>query len=150
MAHALKAEFAAEFLKIEIVTLGQRLRHVHTEAGELHHGVAGDERLRKRRQCHRELDGGARFSTRRERKLLVDHGKDAAVGGIDHHCGAIHIAERIDGRLANHRILARRDVALTCSSLNKRAGREAFVIVVAAVIGSSAHVRARRGREMAG
>ena len=34
VAHALKAQFAAQFFKVKVVALGQRLGHVHAEAGQ--------------------------------------------------------------------------------------------------------------------
>ena len=112
MAHALKAQLAAQLLKVEVVALGQRLGHVHAEAGQLHRRVAGDQALRERGQGDGELDGGAGLGARRERQLLVDHGQNAAVGGIDDHGGAVHVAQGVDGGLADHRILAGRHVAL--------------------------------------
>src|SRR3974377_1698655 len=35
VANALKTKLPAEFLKVEVVALGQRIGHVHSEAGEL-------------------------------------------------------------------------------------------------------------------
>jgi hypothetical protein len=93
VAHALEAQFAAQLLKVEVVALGQRLGHVHAEAGQLHRRVARDQALRERGHGHGELDGGAGLGARRERQLLVDHGQDAAVGGIDDHGGAVHVAQ---------------------------------------------------------
>ena len=78
VAHALKAQFAAQLLKVEIVALGQRLGHVHAEAGKLHRGLAGDQVLRKRCHGYGNLDGRAGLRTGREGQLLVDHGQDAA------------------------------------------------------------------------
>jgi hypothetical protein len=106
VAHALKAQFAAQFFKIEVVAVGQRLGHVHAKTGQLHRRVAGDKAFRKRGQRHSELDRRARLGARRERQLLVDHGQDAAIGRIDDHGGAVHIAEGVDGGLAHHRVLA--------------------------------------------
>ena len=45
VADAIEAEFAAELLEVEVVALGQRLGHVHSEAGKLDRGVACDEAL---------------------------------------------------------------------------------------------------------
>jgi hypothetical protein len=45
VSHALKAQFPAQFFKIKVVALGQRLGHVHAESGQLHHGVSPDQTL---------------------------------------------------------------------------------------------------------
>ncbi len=111
MANALKTKLAAQLLKVKVVALGKRLGHVHAETGELHRCVARNQSLRERRQGHRELDGGAGLGAGRERQLLVDHGQNAPVGGIDDHGGAVHVAQSVDGGLADHRILAGCDVA---------------------------------------
>ena len=132
VADALKAQFPAQFLKVEIVALGQRLGHVHAEAGKLHRRIAGDQALGERGQGHGELDGRAGFGARREGQLLVDHGQDAAVGGIDDHGGAVHVAQGVDGRLANHRVFAGRHVAGKDVSAGKGAGGKALVVAMAA------------------
>ena len=111
VADALKAEFAAQLFKVEVVALGQRLGHVHAEAGELDRGVARDQALRERGQGDGELDGGAGLGAGRERQFLIDHGQDAAVGGVDDHGGAVHVAERVDGGLADDGVFAGGDVA---------------------------------------
>ena len=101
VAHALKTKFAAEFFEVEVVALGQRVGHVHAEAGKLDRSVARNKTLRKRGQCYGKLDGGAGFSSRREGQLLVDHRQNASVGGIDHDGGAVHVAQGVDRGLAN-------------------------------------------------
>ncbi len=53
VANALKAKLAAQLLKVEVVALGQRLGHVHAEAGKLHRRVAGDQAFRERGQWRR-------------------------------------------------------------------------------------------------
>ena len=132
MTNALKAEFAAHFFKVEIVAFGQRLGHVHAKAGKLHRGIAGDKALRERGEGHGELDGRAGFRARRERQLLVDHGQDSAVGGIDDHGGAVHVAESVDCGLANYGVFACCYVAGKNVSTGKGAGGEALVVAMAA------------------
>ena len=143
VANAVEAEFAAQFLKVEVVAMGQCLGHVHAEAGQLHRGVAGDQALRERRQGHGKLDGGAGLGARRERQLLVDHGQDAPVGGVDDHGGAVHVAQGVDGRLADHRVFAGGDVAGKNVAAGKGTGREALIVAMAADMKRSPAQRAR-------
>ena len=119
VAHAVEAQLAAQFLEVEVVALGQRLGHVHVEAGQLDRRVAGDQALGERGHGDGELDGGAGLRAGREGQLLVDHGQDAAVGGVDDHGGAVHVAQGVDGRLADDRIFAGRHVAGKMSPLAK-------------------------------
>ena len=134
VAHAIKPQFPAQFLKVKIVALGQRLGHVHAEASQLHRRVARDQPFRKRGHGNGELDGGAGFSARRKRQLLIDHGQDAPVGRVDYHGGAVHIAQGIDGRLPDHWILARRYVACADGACDKGVGRKPFVGLMAATL----------------
>ena len=132
VAYALKAQFAAEFLKVEVVAVGQRFGHVHAEAGQLHRRVAGDQPLRKSSQGHRKLDGGAGLGARGKCKPLIDHGQNAPVGGVDHHRGAVHVAHRVNCRLANHRVFARRNVAFKDISVGEGAGGKALKVMMMA------------------
>ena len=100
--------------------------------GKLDHGVARDQALRQGGHGHGELDGGAGLGAGREGQLLVDHGQDAAVGGIDHHRGAVHVAEGVDGGLADDGIFAGDDVVAEDVAVGKGAGGEALVIMMAA------------------
>ena len=132
VADAVKAEFAAELLEVEVVALGQGLGHVHAEAGELDRGVAGDEALRERGQGDGELDGGAGLGAGRKGQLLVDHGQNAAVGGVDDDGGAVHVAEGVDGGLADDGVFAGGDVAGELVGGGEGTGGEALVITMAA------------------
>ncbi len=132
VAHALKAQFAAQLFKVKVVAVGQRLGHVHAEAGELHHGVARDQPLRQRGQGHGQLDGGAGLGAGRKRQLLVDHGQNAAIRWVDDHGRAVHVAERVDRGLTHHRIFAGRDVTLADASVEDRADRDVLVITMMA------------------
>ena len=132
MVNALEAQPSAQGLKVKVVALGQRLGHVHAEARQLHWRVAVDKPLRERGHGHGDLDGGAGLSARRKRQPLVDHRQDAAIGGIDDHGGAVHAAQSVDGRLANHRILAGRHVARENVSVGEGAGGELLNKAVAA------------------
>ena len=132
VADALEAEFPAQLFKVEVVALGQRLGHVHAEAGQLDRGVAGDQALRERGHGDGDLDGGAGLGAGREGQLLVDHGQDAAIGGVDDHGGAVHVAQGVDGGLADDGILAGGDVAGKDVAGGKGAGGEALVGVVTA------------------
>ena len=127
VADAVKAEFAAQFFEVEVVALGQRLGHVHAESGELDRGVAGDETFRERGQGDGELDGGAGLGAWGEGQLLVDHGKDASVGGVDDHGGAVHIAESVNGSLADDGVFSGSDVACEHIIAGKGTGGEALV-----------------------
>ena len=64
-----------------------------TETGKLHRRVTGYQAFRQRSHGYGELDGGAGFRARREGQLLVDHGKDATVRGVDHHVGSLDPVE---------------------------------------------------------
>ena len=59
VAHTLEAQFAAQFLKVEVVALGQRLGHIHAEASQLHRRIARDNAFRESGKGHGKLDGGA-------------------------------------------------------------------------------------------
>ena len=100
--------------------------------GKLDHGVAGDQSLRERGHGDGDLDGGAGLGAGRESQLLIDHGQDAAVGGIDDHGGAVHVAERVDGCLADDGVFAGGDVAGEDVARGEGAGGEALVVVMAA------------------
>ncbi len=132
VANALKPQFAAQFLEVEVVALGQRLGHVHAETRQLDHGVAGNQAFRQSRHGHGELDGGAGLGAGRESQLLVDHGQDAAIGGVDDHRCAVHVAESVNGGLANDRVFAGSHVFGHDVPMGKRAGRETLVIVMPA------------------
>src|SRR5579872_454778 len=43
--HPVKSKLAAQLLKVEVVAVRQRLRHVHPEARQVHHRVAADDSL---------------------------------------------------------------------------------------------------------
>jgi hypothetical protein len=131
--YAFKTKFAAEFFEVEVVALGQRVRHVHAEAGKLDRSVARNKTLRKRGQCYGKLDGGAGFSSRRERQLLVDHRQNASIGGVDHDGCAVHAAQGVDCGLANYRIFAGGDVALKDIALGKGTRGEPFKETMAAM-----------------
>ena len=111
VADAVKAEFAAKLLEVEVVALGEGLGHVHTEAVELDGCVACDEAFRESGHGNGELDGGAGLCARRESQLLIDHGEDAAVGGIDDDGGAVHVAQGVDGSLTDDGVFSGGDVA---------------------------------------
>ena len=111
VVNAFKSEFATELFEIEIVALGDGIRHVHAEAGQLHWRVARNETFTQRCQGNRNLNGGAGLSTRGKRELLVDHGKDAAIRWIDDHCCPVHVAQRVNRGLADYWIFSSSDVA---------------------------------------
>ncbi len=133
VANAFETKLAAQFFKVEVVALGQRVRHVHAESGQLHRRVARHQPFAQRRQRHRKLDRRARLRARRERQLLVHHGQDAPARGINHHGGPVHVAQRVDRSLPDYWILSGRDVTLKNVALRERTGSEALVVTMMAM-----------------
>ena len=132
VANALETQLAPQFLKVKIVAVRDRFRHVHAETGQPHRRVARNQAFRKRCQRHRELDRRAGLGARRKGQLLVHHGQNAPVRRVDHNRGAVHVAQGIDSRLAHHRIFARRIVAREDIAAGKRTGGEALIVAMAA------------------
>ena len=132
VADALKAQLPAQLLEIEVIAFGQRLGHVHAETGQLDRGVARNQALGERGHGDGNLDGGAGLSARRKGQFLIDHGQDAPVGGVDDHGGAVHVAHGVDGRLADHRVLASRHVACKNVSAGIGTGAEMLIEAMAA------------------
>ena len=102
-------------------------------AGELDWSVARNKAFAKRGQCDGKLDGRAGFCARRKRQLLVDHGQNASVGGIDHDGGAVHVAQGVDRGLADDRIFAGGDVARKDIALGKGTGGEPLEVTMTAM-----------------
>src|SRR5208282_633004 len=91
-------------------------------------GFFGDDTLAQRGQCHRELDGGTRLRAARKRQLLVHHGQDTSAGGFNRHHRAVHVAKRVDRRLADDGVFSGGEVA--CGYVTrKRAGVEPLIVV---------------------
>jgi hypothetical protein len=78
---------------------------------------------------------------------LIDHGEDAAVRGIDDQSSAVHVAQGVDGGLADDRIFAGGLIAFADVALKKGTGGEALVIMVNPTDRSAGQVRSgSRGR----
>src|SRR5262249_28009116 len=108
-----KAEAAAHGLKVGVVGAGQGFGEVHLRApAETDFFFAGNDLLAQRGQGHRNLDGGAGLRAFAQRQLLVDHGEDAAVRGVDGDHGAVHVAQGVNGGLADDGVFALDDVAI--------------------------------------
>ncbi len=107
VADAIEAQFAAKFFKIEVIAVGESLRHIHAETGQPHQRIPRDNPFGKSGQGHGELDRRAGLGTWRKRQFLVHHRQDPAVGRIDDNGRAVHIPEGVNGCLTNNRILAR-------------------------------------------
>ena len=60
---------------------------------------------------------------------MIHHGQDAAIVGINHDDGAVHISQGRDGGLTHDGIFASRDIARRLV-LGVGAGREALVIAM--------------------
>ena len=132
MANTLEAETTAKGLKIKVVGVRQSLGHVHVvAAAQVYRGVLGDDPLFQGSQRNRDLNGRTRLGAAGKGKLLIDHGQDAAIAGVDGYHGAIHVAQRIDRRLAHHGIFSRSHIALGDVRVSKRAGGEMLVRTVA-------------------
>jgi len=127
MPHPVKAQFPSQLFEIQVVALGQRVGHVHAEARQLHHRVPRHQSLRQRRHGHGDLDRRARLSARRERKLLVHHRQDPPVRRVNDHGRPVHVAHRVNRRLADHWILAGRYIACKDISAGKGVGRKPLV-----------------------
>ena len=104
--------------------------------GKLHRGVARDQALRERGHGDGELDGGAGLGAGRKGQLLVDHGQNAAVGGVDDHGRAVHVAQGVDGCLADDGVFAGGDVAGELVGAGKGAGGKALVVMMAGAVQS--------------
>ncbi len=128
--NAVEAEFPAKFFEVEVVAMGQCLSHVHAKASQLHRRVASDQAFRERREGHGKLNGGAWLCTRREGQFLVDHGQDAPVCGVDDHGSAVHVAQCVNGRLPDDRVLAGCDVIGKNVAAGKGTGRESFIVAM--------------------
>ena len=110
----------------------QRFGEIHAAAAsQRNFSLLIDDAFAQRRQCHRELDRRARLRAARQRQLLVDHGQNASAGRFDRHHGAVHVAERINGCLTNHRVFTRSHVAFG-NVARKRTGVETLVVMAAA------------------
>ena len=70
-----------------------------------------DEALFEGGEGDGELDGGAGLGAGGEGELLVDHGEDAAAGGVDGEGGAVHVAEGFNGGGANDWVFPGGDVS---------------------------------------
>ena len=122
---------AAEGGVARMCSFGQGVGHVHAEAVEPDHGVAGDQALGECGHGDGDLDGGTRLRAGRESQLLVDHGEDAAVRGVDDDSGAVHVAECVDGGLADDGVLTGGDVGGEEIAGGKGTGGEALVVAMA-------------------
>jgi len=126
----LEAELAPQRFKIGVVGVRQSLGKIHAAAAaERNFSVSRNQALVQRRQGDRKLDRRTRLRAAGERQLLVDHGEHTPAGGLDRDHGAVHVAERIDRRLAHYRVLAFGEVA-GGNALGKRAHVKALVIAV--------------------
>ena len=132
VAHAIEAQFSAQLLEVEVVALCQRLGHIHAEPRQLYHGVPGNQSLGKCGQGYGQLDGRTGLGPRRQCQLLVHHSQDAAVRRVDDHRRAVHVAERVNRRLADQGVLPGRDIARANVAGNKRACRKPLVPPMAA------------------
>ena len=92
-------------------------------------GVFGDQVFAQSGQSDRKLDGRAGLRAARKRQFLVDHGQNAAAGGLDSEHGAIHVAQGIEGGLANDRIFAGGHIAVEVV-VRERAGGETLVVAM--------------------
>ena len=77
-----------------------------------------------------ELDGGAGLRARRKGQLLIDHGENAAVCGIDDDGSAVHAAEGFDGSLTDDGVFSGGDVARANIAGEERVGSEVLVVVM--------------------
>ena len=127
VAHLLEAEAAAERFEVLIVRVRQRLVHVDLPAAQIDRRVLGHDAFAQGRKGHRNFDRGAGLRAAGKSQLLVDHGQDAAVAGIDGNHRAIHVAQGIQRGFAHDRIFARGYIARR-RIRGVGAGREALTI----------------------
>ena len=132
VAHPLEAEATAKCLKIKVVGLGQGLGHVHAVvAAQIYRGVLGDDALLQGSQRDRHLNGRTRLGAAGESKLLIHHGQDAAIAGVDGYDSAIHVAQCVDRRLAYDGVFTRGHITLGEVGVSKGAGGEMFIRTMA-------------------
>src|ERR1700728_4635299 len=100
----------------------QRSGEIHAiAAAERNWSLFGNHALAEGCQCDRELNCRAGLRAARESQLLILHGDDSAV----------HVAQGVNGGLANNRVFAARDVT-SGKAVRERARREALVVMMAA------------------
>jgi hypothetical protein len=140
-----RSRAAAEGLEIEIVGVGQRLGEGQVvAAAEIDRSVLGDDAFLKRGEGDGNLDGGAGLGAAAQGQLLVDHGENAAVAGVDRDDGAVHIAERIDRRRADDRIFAPRNIGRGWITLDKGVTRKALISAMMAIGSQARPMKSRR------
>ncbi len=61
---------------------------------------------------------------------MIDHGQNAPGAGVNRYGCAIHVAERVDRRLAYHWIFSRSHITLGDVRVGERAGRKMLVITM--------------------
>ena len=110
--------------------MGQCFGEVHLAvAPERDLGVLRHQALVQRRQSHGKFDSRARLRAARQRQLLVNHRQHASAGWLNRDYGAIHVAQGINGCLADNRVFAFSDVAAR-DTFGERTHKKAFVISV--------------------
>src|SRR5215472_972426 len=123
-----EAQLPADRLKVCIVGLSQGSGEVHLRtAAQAYFGGTGHDVLAERGEGHSQLDGRAGLRAFGESQLLVHHGQDASAGRINGHDGAVHVAQSINGSLADRGIFARVAVAFGDVS-GKGTGRKVLVV----------------------
>src|SRR5215472_7178367 len=112
-ADLFKTQAASDSLKVSVVGVGEGFSEVHLRAAAEHDFfLAGNDLFTQTSQGHGDLDGGAWLRAFTQRQLLVDHGKDAAVRGVNGDDGAVHVAEGVNGGLANDGVFTFHGVAV--------------------------------------
>src|SRR5262249_51130119 len=133
LADLFKAEATADGLKVGVVGAGQGFSEVHLRAAaETDLFFAGNDLFTQSSQGHSDLDGGAGLRAFAERQLLVDHGEDAPVRGVDGDHGAVHVAQGVNGGLADDGIFALDDVPVG-EVVSEGVSGEALNVAMAAV-----------------
>ena len=116
--------------------MGQSVGKVHTAAtSQPNFGVLGDQSFVQRGECDGKLNGRARLGAAGERHLLVHHCQDTSTGRLNCQYGAVHVAQGIQGSLANYWIFTGRHVTFD-RILAERACGEALVIAPASMTGA--------------
>src|SRR6185312_13680190 len=107
-----------------VVGVGQGLSEVHLiMLAQIDFFFTGNHVFTEAGQRHGNLDGGAGLRASAERQLLVDHGENASVSGINGDDSAVHVAQRVNSSLANDRIFTGNNIAVS-NVIGKRTGGE--------------------------
>ena len=125
-----KAQLASQSLEIHVIGVCQSRSQVHAAATpQGDRSILGNQSLTQRRESDGKLDSRAGLRSARKCQLLVHHRQHPSAGRLDRNHRAIHVAQRVNRRLAHDWIFTCRDVTLS-DRVSKRTHVETFVVPV--------------------